>query len=427
MRLAFVTREFPELGATGGIGTYTQTTARALARRGHDVTVIAYSPEPKGWYMREGVRVEPVTCPERWKLPAFNGPLALALRSLPFAEAAGKRARELTRQGGPFDVLEVPEYQAWGLGAARREIASVLVGRLHGHTRLVRRLNESPEQLDVALLSRLEHRVLSRCDVALANSQALAATMLEDLGPLKTPVEVLPLGIDGARFRPDRLSPAARAAVRAEWNVDARAPVALYVGRLERRKGVLELLPAFARALARAPEAVLVLAGFSTATGPGGSELLDHLRAEAQRLGIAGSVRFLGTVAYERLPSVYASADLLVAPSRYEPFGLIYLEAMAAGLPAVGCASGGVPEILANERTGLLVPPEAPEALGEALAGLLTDAERRQRIGWAARAEFESRFSIERIAEHTEARYLALLHALSLPAAARQVHAEALA
>lgn len=411
MRLAFVTREFPELGATGGIGTYTQTTARALARRGHDVTVIAYSPTPKAPYQREGVRVEPVSCKDAWRLPAFNGPLALALRSLPFAEAAGRRARALAAQGGRFDVLEIPEYQAWGLGAARHGVASAVVARLHGHTRLVRRLNGSPEQLDVALLSRLERLTLNRCDLALSNSQALAESLLADLGKLRVPVEVLPLGIDGHRFRPDRLSPAARAAVRAEWGVASDAPVALYVGRLERRKGVLELLPALAAASARAPEAVLVLAGFSTATGPGGSELLAHLKQEAARLGLAHRVRFLGNVPYERLPSVYAASDVLVAPSRYEPFGLIYLEAMAAGLPAIGCTSGGVPEILEDGRTGRLVPPEAAAALGAALGELLAEPALRQSLGWAARAEFEARFDIDRIAERTEARYAALLGA----------------
>ena len=98
------------------------------------------------------------------------------------------------------------------------------------------------------------------------------------------------------------------------------------------------------------------MAGFSTDTGPAGRGLLTSCARAWRPCDSAGQVHFVGHVPYEQLPQYYAGCDVFVAPSLYEPFGMIYLEAMACGKPAVACATGGVPKIIAHGQTGILVP-----------------------------------------------------------------------
>src|SRR5262249_6393480 len=100
---------------------------------------------------------------------------------------------------------------------------------------------------------------------------------------------------------------------------------------------------------------------------------------------------------------------VFVAPSRYESFGLVYLEAMRQGKPVVGTRAGGVPEVVEDGRTGLLVPPESPEPLAEAPARLGEDADLRRAFGAAGRARFEAEFTLGRCARRTEQFYREVL------------------
>lgn len=99
------------------------------------------------------------------------------------------------------------------------------------------------------------------------------------------------------------------------------------------------------------------------------------------------------------------SADLFVAPSLYESFGLIFVEAMRWGTPVVGTRVGGIPEIVKDDESGLLVSPGSPDELADAIVALLLDEERRCRIGEAGRRRVEAEFSVERMAERAVAFY----------------------
>lgn len=408
LRICLVTREYPALGAHGGIGTYTRNLAAGLAARGHDVTVVARAEaSPNGRvepFMEAGVHVEPVAAAERLRLPAGNRYVGMALRTLPFARAAAARFRALDR-AAPFDVVEVPEYQGWGLGVARAARCPVVV-RLHTHTALVRRLNDARPDLDASCCWMLEAATIARGDLVLANSRALAAIAAADFRDVLTPdrLGVLPLGVDA-----DRFAPGDEGWLRAELGLAPGTPLVLYVGRLERRKGVETLVEAFGRVHDRHPGAVLALAGFSTDTGPEGRSLLAVLRERAAALGAADRVRFLGHVPYDQLPRYYAGCDLFVAPSAFEPFGMIYLEAMACGRVAIGCDAGGVPEIITRGRTGQLVPPGDAGRLARTIDELLANPAGRRRMGEAARAEVLARFALPAVGAATEARYRAAI------------------
>ncbi len=195
--------------------------------------------------------------------------------------------------------------------------------------------------------------------------------------------ETICWGVDCEAFARDE---DARRRLREQWGVPAGRPVVAFVGRLEFYKGVRPLLAAMDRLAAGGdPGFDLVLAG----DGPLRGAVEQFL---ARRLG-GRHARWLGQV--EDVPAVLSAADAFVMPSLWEGWPLALGEAMAAGLPAVGTNVPGVRDLLVPGRTGLLVPPSDPAALGDALAGLTADVDARDRMAAAARRRVVEQFSLE--------------------------------
>jgi glycosyltransferase involved in cell wall biosynthesis len=178
-----------------------------------------------------------------------------------------------------------------------------------------------------------------------------------------------------------------------------RPPTIGAVGRLEPVKGFGFLLEAAAVLRARFPDLRVELAGSGT-DGP-------RLRSLAERLGLAGVVSFLGW--QEDVSDLHRRWQVLAQPSLHEGFGLGALEAMAAGVPVVASATGGLPELVEDERTGFLVPVGDVEALAGRLATLLEDELLRTRMGEAARRRAIRSFSADEMAARTAAVYDRLL------------------
>jgi glycosyltransferase involved in cell wall biosynthesis len=118
-----------------------------------------------------------------------------------------------------------------------------------------------------------------------------------------------------------------------------------------------------------------------------------NLRKAIDAMGLPGTVRLLGH--REDVANVLLSLDLFVLPTVEEALGTAFVEAMAAGRAVVGCRVGGVPEVVEEGRTGLLVPPGDPPALGQAIRALLADGELRRRMGEAGRQAVATRYSEE--------------------------------
>ncbi len=158
-------------------------------------------------------------------------------------------------------------------------------------------------------------------------------------------------------------------------------------GRLLPLKGFVYLVRAVASLRVEFPNLVLEIAG----SGPERAAL----EREAERLGLSDGVRFLGWV--EELAAVLARWDVFVLPSLEEAFPIAVLEAMAAGLPVVASAVGGIPELVEDGRTGWLVPPADARLLAERLRALLLDASQRRALGEAGQARARDHFSLERM------------------------------
>ncbi len=383
-------------GLGGGIETYVRVMAAGLAAAGHDVHVVARATAYTRTIVAGGVHLHGLVVPDEW--PAEAAPLGEARDALAFAWHAWRQVRALTATGGPFAIVEAPEYKAQGYYAAR-DGSLPLVVKCHAHLKLCLDLNGVPLGADTALLADLERETLTRARAVHANSRALAERCGADYGLPASRFVHVPYGIDTRRFTPTP------SALRKAWGV-VDTPVALFVGRMETRKGIETLVPAFAALVAQRPDATLVVAGPDT-VGPAGRASQWQAMSEAWvAAGVPPDrIRLLGPVAHESLPAIYSACDVMVAPSPYEAFGLVYLEAMACGCVPIGCAAGGVPAIVADGVTGRLVPPGDAPALAAVMAELLTDAEQRKRMAAAGRAVVERTYSLDAVVARTEAFY----------------------
>lgn len=194
-------------------------------------------------------------------------------------------------------------------------------------------------------------------------------------------IEVVPNGVDGARFG----MPVDLVAVRRELGLAPATPVGACVARLVRIKNHRSLLDAWRVVVGRAPDATLLLVG----DGPERA----NLEAHAAALGIADRVRFLGD--REDVPRLLRVADFHLLPSDSEGTSLTLLEAMASEKASIATSVGGTPDILAHGRTGLLVPPKNSASLAAAILELVADPARAREMGRAAAVEFETRYTLE--------------------------------
>jgi D-inositol-3-phosphate glycosyltransferase len=159
--------------------------------------------------------------------------------------------------------------------------------------------------------------------------------------------------------------------------------VLLFVGRIQRLKGLEVLVRAFARL--NDLDARLLIVGGQPGTSHESREIsrLQHLVA---RLGIEDRTRFVGAVAHDRLPLYYSAADVTVMPSSYESFGLVAVESLACGTPVVATRVGGLTSIVHDGETGLLVPWRDADLFAEHLRRVLADTRLRQSLASQARA-----------------------------------------
>lgn len=180
----------------------------------------------------------------------------------------------------------------------------------------------------------------------------------------------------------------------------------LFVGRLVPYKGLHVLLRAFRQILRQIPSVQLAIVG----AGPQESFLRDR----CQKYGIADAVHFKGVLSRRHLREIYSACDVFVLPSRSrsEAFGIVLLEAMAQAKPVVATHVGGIPYVIDDRVTGLLVPPFDPGPLAQAITQLLSDPNYRQLLGQAGRNRVLTHFKREPITQKLEELYLKLLSQL---------------
>lgn len=376
----------------GGVGAYTGHLAEALGSLGHDVTVLrsAGGGIPSRVVAPIGYKIEEV--------PLASDPIKYRHAFLTTLERLADRR--------DFDMVEAPLWNGEGaaVGLARRW---PLVVRLQTPFELTRQISGIAEDENVRVMTAAERLQLTYASGVIGISQAVVRTVEDAYGiPSETHgrrLTVIPLGMPGPVGLP-------RASVDAPCVGGTKY---LFVGRLEARKGVMELGQAFAEVARRDPTATLWIVGADNSAHDGFAqrEGTDYPTA-LRRLWndrTADRVHFFGKIDDPSKNELFRMCDILVAPSRYESFGLIFLEAMRFGKPVIGTIVGGVPEVVDDGETGLLVPDADTEALAEAMLLLGGNPNLRAALGAMGLRRFEERFCLYSLGRATERFYREVL------------------
>lgn len=269
------------------------------------------------------------------------------------------------------------------------DLYGVPAARLAGVKRVVMS-RHNDDQFRRLLPFRLMNGVTWRLvDAGIAISDAIARFCVEVESAPRGKVHTIHYGLDMPIQPLDHRRP--RADLRRSLNLPADAPVLGIVCRLITQKGIVYGLRGFARVAPEFPDAHLIIAG------EGG--LRSALESESKALGIASRVHFLGW--RDDTAAIMAGIDMLLAPSLWEGFGLVLLEAMAQSTPIIASAVSAIPEIVVNGTTGLLVPPRDPAAVADAIRQLLTDQPLARHMGLLGQDRLETHFSAARMADET--------------------------
>ncbi|MCB9381420.1 MAG: glycosyltransferase [Acidimicrobiaceae bacterium] len=356
--------------SVGGAAEHVLLLTRLLGQQGVEVQVALFGAGPLDDALRATGR------PVHQLLPGARGGAAAAWTAGPVGLATGfvRLVRLLRRE--PVDIVHTHTSVAGVVGRAAAVVARVPV-RVH-MMHSVPGAHPGPRWRRAA--GRWAERLLARVTTAYVAGSHAAAAMLRDGLPRRAP-EVVTIHYS---FDPEAMAGGVAAAAlrRSAWHPEGDEVVVGIVGRLEPQKGVLELLPALPPLLGASPRTRVVLVGDGS--------LRPEIERSLTSLGIAHRVLLTGWV--ERGGEVMPALDVLALPSRWEPFGIVNLEAAAAGVPVVAYAVDGVPEVVADGVTGVLVPPGDSAAFVAALGRLCADRPRRAALGAAGRARLDAEF-----------------------------------
>ncbi len=324
--------------------------AEALARRGHDVRVVALAAPGETFFRDTAVPTQLIA-----HVPG-DGPFDE--RILAMVDAYREGLRPLLADGA-FDIVHAQDCLSANAALDLRDEG--VVGDV------VRTVHHVDDFISPSLIACQDRSILAP-DLVLCVSSPWVGRLALEFGVQARQVRN---GVDCDRFRATR-DAAERAADRAALDLGERLTV-LTVGGIEPRKGSLTLLDGFARLRALAPERDPLLLVVGGATLFDYRDEIERFAARARELGVSEHVRLAGTVSPAELERHYRAADLFAFPSTKEGFGLVALEALAAGLPVVATALDVFLTFLADGENALLTPAGDGDALGLALARLASD------------------------------------------------------
>ena len=383
-----VSWEYPPV-VIGGLGRHVYQLATALAAEGHDVVVLARRPSdtdpashPTTDGVSEGVRViAAAQDPHEFEF----GPDMMAW-TLAMGHAMVRAGLRLQAQGWVPDVVHAHDWLVAHPSIALAEFFDVpMVSTIHAteagrHSgwvsgRISRQVHAS------------ESWLARESDALIACSASMAEEISDLFGPGLAPISVIPNGIDASRwpFAPRRRHDG--------------PPQLLYFGRLEYEKGVHDLIAALPRIRRGHPGTTLTIAGEGTQQ--------DWLTEVARQNKVLKAVRFAGHTNHAELLDLLHRTDVAVLPSHYEPFGIVALEAIAAGAPLVTTNVGGLGEAVIDGQTGLSCPPRDVAALATAVRAALDDPVAAQRRATAAGERLTIDFEWHTVAAKTAQVYRA--------------------
>jgi glycogen synthase len=395
MKVLMVSWEYPPV-VIGGLGRHVHHLSTALAAAGHEVVVLSRRPSgtdpsthPSSDEINEDVRV--VAAAQDPHEFTFAKDMMAWTLAMGHAMVRTGLSLKKKRNGRPWrpDVVHAHDWLVAHPAVALSEFYDVpMVSTVHAteagrHSGWVS-----------GSLSRQVHAVESwlvrESDSLITCSASMRDEITELFGPGLAEVTVIRNGIDAARWP---------FAERRRHGVASGPPELLFVGRLEYEKGVHDAIAALPRIRRAHPGTTLTIAGDGTQQ--------DWLVEQARKYRVLKATRFVGRLDHAELLAALHRADAAVLPSHYEPFGLVALEAAAAGTPLVTSNIGGLGEAVINGETGMSCPPRDVARLAEAVGAVLDDPAAAQRRARAARDRLTSDFDWHTVADETAQVYLA--------------------
>jgi glycosyltransferase involved in cell wall biosynthesis len=381
VRVALLSREYPPDTVWGGIATMYHTLSHALAEREHEVHVICQATSRPRDFIDNGVFVHRVgTNPKRYS----------TIARIDYSIHAWLKLRSVIKQHD----IEIVEATYWGaeafLYSLKRRTPLVVRSDISASDILrAKTYSGIKELLSLKILSYLEDFSAKRADLIVANSKCMYTNVLEGLHIDPDRVDIVQHAIDTEKYR------FVESDIRERLAIPQEVLLALFVGRLEARKGVHILCQAIPQILRSIPTVKFVLVGRDTNTAPDGGSVKSYINEQARNNGFRDNLVFIDFLPEDELIKLYSTCDLVISPSLHESFGLVVIEAMACGKPVVATSTGIVPELGLDGKGGIVVEPGDAAVFAEATVKMLSlDEKDRELVAGKNRELVETGFSI---------------------------------
>ena len=397
MNVLFLSKEYPPETGWGGIGTYVYNIAHALSERGHTIHIVslAYKTHPEYKEQKTGKgsihihRIKPV----RFPTPILNHFFFRSLEIIKFNITIILKIKKLLNSE-KFDIIEAPEWRSEAFLLSFIKPKGVpLVIKCHSPSVLLNEVYKNAPTLDSRFVDWIERTTIRNANLVISPSKNLADIVSEKMGIKINDIDIIPNPLDTEFFSPIPISYKEKNELKV-----------LFVGRLDRLKGAhifVEAIPIISKEM---PDTSFILIGRDTNTGPNNSSMRTYLENLIPN-NIKERVSFFGNVERDILIDYYRGSDVCVVPSFYENFPNTVMEAMSCGKAVVASNTGGIPEVIEDAISGLLVKTGDAKDLAEKVIMLLKKRDMRENIGINARKRIESLYSKAVVAKYVEEVY----------------------
>ena len=373
-----LTWEFPPR-IVGGIARHCFDLARFLVREGHEVCVVTLDFPGAPYYEEvDGVRV--------YRTAIELGHPNFIIWTLLFNHFMEKKVATISKEMD-FDVIHIHDWLTAPVGiASKHYLGKPLISTIHS-TEVGRAQGlHSP---DSYLIDGFEWWATYESKRVIVTSNSMKWELQNHFHLPPDKIDVIPNAIDPTKYQKNFN----RELVRGRYGISPNERLVLFIGRLVPQKGVEYLIRAVPLILKEHPEARFVI------VGEGWSR--DNLERLALSMGYKDRIQFRGFIPDHELINLTLSADVLVVPSTYEPFGIVALEGMAAGVPVVASNIGGLAEIIEHDHTGVLVYPKDPNSIAWGVNRVLSDPGYSRWLTQNAKKRIEEIYSWNVVAKKT--------------------------
>tara|TARA_X000000950_G_C13907706_1_gene657639 strand:+ start:1573 stop:2787 length:1215 start_codon:yes stop_codon:yes gene_type:complete len=392
LRIAVITSLFSShLDKECGIGVHYRDLAIGLRDAGHSVDILhfPYDSTDTKEYTFENIPVHRIGLPHP-VLPTLKG-LGKLLRIFHYFDyfeafqlfQVTKRIWGAAHLKKNFDIIEATSNRGVAFGISTIKHRPPIFTRVS--TTMKQAFESYPKlpDLNYRLAAHFEEHQIKRSDYLVTHTQSHANSVAQFLSQNPERFQIIPHTI---RREESTVSPNSSKTDRVSI---------LFVGRLEERKGFDVLTKAIPIIMDKSPNVVVHICGEG--------DLMKDAKTNLNRF--SKRVFFHGYQSRTSLDNFYSECDIFVAPSRYESFGLVYLEAMYFSKPVVACNSGGTPEVVKNNETGILVKPGDHLELSKAILELVDNHPIRKKLGTAGKSRLENYFSLDQMIQSTVDHY----------------------